>query len=109
MAKKIVNYTEEIKRSRYYGDANVVAAQGKGSNYLALFKVLEGRGTSGRARYFYQLEYRWLSVDCSKPNDEAYACVMGREVQYYKGRELNKINPKILTGEANLFECFQLF
>lgn len=109
MAKKIVNYTDELKKSKYYGDAQIVAAQGKDKNYLALFKVLQGFDKGGRARYFYELEYRWLSIDCSKADDEAYACVMGREVQYYSSRDLNKINKNILMGKANLFDSFQLF
>jgi len=109
MAKKIVDYTEELRKDRYYGDANLVLAQGSGKNYLALFKVLQGIDSAGRRRFFYHLEYRWLSVDCTNPKDEAYACVMGREIQYYSAKDLNKISPKILLGTANLFECFQLF
>lgn len=108
MSKKIVDYTEELKKSGYYGNAILLTAQGNNQNYLALFKVLKDIDSAGRRRFFYQLEYRWLSEECKNSNDEAYVCVVGREVQYYSSKELNKINPKILIGKANLFNCFQL-
>lgn len=96
-----------------YADAfpNALAAQGKGSNFLAVFKMehpATDRFDGKRARY--EVVYRWLSCSCEKSDDEAFVCVQGSEVTYWQRKELKKgFFDRLKAGTINLFDEFSLF
>lgn len=88
-----------------------LAAQGNGSNFLALYKLPEpskARFDGKPARY--ELVYRWLSRECQHENDEAYCCVRGSETTYWQRRELGPaLFTQLRAGTVNLFGHFNLF
>lgn len=91
--------------------ADSLIAQGKGSNFLVLSKL--DQPTSLRAdgkKAQFELVYRWLSQDCERENDEAYACTQGSEVTYWQRKELKSgFFDRLKAGTINLFDEFSLF
>jgi hypothetical protein len=88
-----------------------LAAQGKGYNFLALYKLPEptnARFDGKPARY--ELVHRWLSRECERENDGAYCCAKGSETTYWQHRELSPaLFAALRAGTVNLFEHFNLF
>lgn len=86
---------------------NALIAQGKGRNFLSLAKL-----DSPVDGAHFELTYRWLSKDCSQERDQAWCCVQGAEVSYWKISEMingPKLMRDIKAGKANIFEHFNLF
>lgn len=96
-----------------YADAfpNALAAQGKGNNFLAVYKLdqsASNRFDGKRARY--EVVYRWLSCSCKNPDDEAFVCVQGAEVTFWQRKEMKKgFFDRLKSGTINLFDEFSLF
>lgn len=105
----IVDYTEQF--SKTYSCQNVVIAQGKDANFLALHKLEEPYKRADGKKGYYQLEYRWLSEACERETDQAYACVSGQDRIYLTKKEANSVlndlnkNPE----HFSLFNHFNLF
>lgn len=103
MSDTVINYSDAFP--------DALTAQGKGSNFLALYRLDEpttARFDGKKAQY--ELVYRWLSQDCATETDQAWACVQGSEVTYWQTRELGKeFLAAVKNGTANLFEQFRLF
>jgi hypothetical protein len=86
---------------------NALIAQGKGRNFLRLAKL--DTPVDGAQ---FELTYRWLSQKCERERDQAFCCVRGAEVSYWKISEMingPKLMRDIKAGKANLFEHFNLF
>ena len=100
---QVIDYTKEHK--------GTLIAQGKGRNFLSLTKSPFPIGRADGKRVSYIINHRWLSQDCNNPNDQSWACVQGQEHTYWSKKELDAINPDILSKrvEVDLFDCFNLF
>jgi len=94
---------DTIDYLEYFPEA--LAAQGRDNNFLMLTRLDELFEAFDGKYYRYQLNYRWLSRDCERENDEAWACVKGSENTYWNASEI----PDALAKGANLFDCFNLF
>lgn len=116
MTAQLINYTSQFKSQNSH-DVGVVCVHGMDRNILILRKLSEpyrrADGKLGR----YELEYRWLSVECEHAEDEAWACVQGSEFTFWLVKELKDL-PKLIKkeemsphelGEINLFNYFNLF
>lgn len=111
----IVDYTKEFASYYPFHKAqSIIAAQGKGKNFLALIKLSEPfkrfDGKYGR----YLLEYRELSETCENSSDEAITCVSYSENTYWMNKEIKGLLKEIKekgasSDEINLFEHFELF
>lgn len=98
-SEKVVDYGE--------GFLDYYKAEGKGRNFLALEKLdVPVRRADGK-KAGWLLTYAWLSVDCESPEDEAWACQLGRETTLWQRKELVK-NGSLKKGKS-LFDCFNLF
>ncbi len=103
MTETIVDYSEHFPTA--------IAAHGSGRNVLILIRLSKPT----RARFDgkparYELEYRWLSRDCTRPEDGAFRCVQGSEITYWQRKELGLACVQaIKVGKLNLFNHFQPF
>jgi hypothetical protein len=88
-----------------------LAAHGRGRNVLILTRLPAAtRARFDRKPATYQLEYRWLSRDCTQPSDEAHVCVRGSETTFWQRREIGPpLFRAMRAGTLNLFEHFNLF
>ena len=84
-----------------------VAAQGKGHNFLMLYKLGEPVQRASGDLAQYRLVHRWLSKPCSNPRDEAWACTRGVDDTLWCEGELLEVGA--LDEDVNLFDCFNLF
>jgi hypothetical protein len=103
MVETIVDYSEHFPIA--------IAAHGRGRNVLILSRLpkptcarFDGKPAS------YELDYRWLSRDCTRPEDGAFRCVQGSETTYWQRKELGPAFAQALkAGTLNLFDHFQVF
>jgi hypothetical protein len=57
-----------------------------------------------------ELDYRWLSRDCTRPEDGAFRCVQGSETTYWQRKELGRAFAQAIKAETlNHFNHFQPF
>lgn len=101
MVYVVIDYTGQ------YALGKALVAQGKGTNFLALFAL--DRPIEGAK---FELVYRRLSQPCKSETDQAWCCVRGSEVSYWKITEMiegKKLMRDIKNGKANIFEHFNLF
>jgi len=96
---QVINYSESFKDS--------ISAQGKGTNFLSITKLESPSKRFDGKRVSYELEYRWLSEECIRENDQSWACVQGSEYTLWSKKELIKCG--VFKEDANLFNCFDLF
>jgi hypothetical protein len=102
MSEKLVDYQEEFSDS--------LVAQGQGSNVLILRKLDEPFKRFDGKKASYQLDYRWLSENCEREDDQAWACVMGSEFTYWQRKEIEALLKAIGKGkDVNIFDYFNLF
>lgn len=87
-----------------------LVAQGSGENFIAIrrldqpFQRFDGKKAS------YELNHRWLSQECERENDQAWACVQGAENTYWQRKEIERLIRQLDKGnEVNVFEHFNLF
>ena len=102
----LVDYTEAFKK--YRPESGVLLAQGQGKDMLVLYKLKEPQVILKKSCR-YMLEYRELSIECEKPNDEAFACVRYDERSFYLRKEIKELLNEIKLGDANIFNHFDLF
>ena len=98
----IIDYTSSLKEYYKGKSIEVIAAHGKGKDFLMLTRVLK-RGAV--KTYRYDLVYRQLSYECLSPNDKAYTYEEYEEIYHYTAKELSK---EIRKGPKNLFICFTI-
>lgn len=80
MMDDVIDYSSEFP--------NALAAQGKGSNFLAVFKLDQPCERSDGKKATFEICYRWLSQNCQSETDQAFVCVQGSEVTYFQRKEL---------------------
>jgi hypothetical protein len=96
--ENIIDYTEQIN--------NCIMAQGKNNNVLILRKLdCPIKRFDGNRSAKYELEHRWLSVDCQHEKDEAHVCIQGNDFTYWTKKEINCV----LSGKSGMFEYFKLY
>jgi hypothetical protein len=101
-SEAIVDYQQSFSDS--------LLAQGKGGNVLILSKLDQPFQRFDGKKAIYQLDYRWLSVDCEHESDQAWACVQGSEYTYWQRKEIEGLLKNIAKDkDANLFDRFNLF
>ena len=88
---------------------NALVIQGKGSNFLILSRLDHPYVRADGKKASYQIEYRWLSMDCQDENDDNYVCVKGSEYTYWQRKELGKrLLSELNAGNVDLFSRFCL-
>lgn len=100
----VVDYTKEMVSSGAFGCHGLIAAHGMDRNVLLLRKLDEPRRRSDGKLGKYELEYRWLSQECSAEADESYVCVIGSDYILLTAKECPS-----LTNGGSLFDHFNLF
>ncbi len=102
MSETLVDYQESFSDS--------LAAQGKDDNVLILRKLDEPFKRFDGKKASYQLDYRWLSENCEREDDQAWACVQGSEFTYWQRKEIEGLLRNLEKGnEVNLFDHCNLF
>lgn len=104
----IVNYTEDFNRC-YDDDAMLV--QGRKDAVLILRKLaIPVKRNDGKKAHF-ELECRFLSIECATDTDQAYACVTSNDYTYWQNKEISKLLKEIKVNDEslNIFEHFNLF
>lgn len=88
---------------------DALIAQGKGREFLMIFKCRPFKRLDGKTASF-EVVNRTLSMTCRDENDGAYACVRDYDISYWQAKELGGMLTKLKQGQdVNLFEEFRLF
>lgn len=106
LMSQLIDYTKPFKEEN--PNYNIMVAQGRGKHMLILIKLDEPK-IIGKSSCRYMLEYRELSINCEKPDDQAYVCVWDNDVNYYLRKEVKELLAEIKIGETNIFNHFNLF
>lgn len=107
--QNIIDYTTEFSSHMNSSFATGIIAQGKGSDFLALFKLTTPTVRIDGKRASYELIYRWLSCECTDSRDTSWACVKGDESTFWQYKEIEKLLLSIKQGkDVNLFEHFNI-
>ncbi len=69
----VVDYISEFPHA--------ILAQGKGNDFLALFRLNEALFQNGKKAH-YELLHRWLREPCVDEDDQSWSLVMGTERTY---------------------------
>lgn len=89
---------------------NALIAQGKGSNFIVIYKLDHPFQRADGKKASYELEYRSLSRECEHDDDDNYACVEFQDITYWQAKEINSLLAGIKARrEVNVFEHFNLF
>ena len=97
----VVDYSSDFPQA--------IIAQGSGTQFLALYKRDHPYRRADGKMALYELDYRWLSVDCTRDTDQAWACVQGSEVTFWQRKELDQLIRQLNSGkQVNVFDHFWL-
>lgn len=86
---------------------NALAVHGNEQNVLMLHKLDRPYRRIDGKMATYELEYRWLSVECQEESDEAWCCVQGSELTFWQRKEIDI--DAVKSGRKSLFDIFNLF
>lgn len=89
---------------------NALIAQGKGSNFIVIYRLEQPFERADRKKASYELEYRSLSRECESEDDDNYACCEFSDLTYWQAKEMKSLLAGIKAGrEVNVFDHFNLF
>ena len=86
---------------------NALLAQGKGKNFLALWRLDAPVKRFDGKKARYRIEHRDLSFPARHSDDQVWACTLSAENTYWQVKEFSL--KKLLAGKITLFDAFNLF
>lgn len=98
--EQLIDYTEHVSGSI----DGAMFVHGQGKNVLILRKLDRPMRRFDGKMASYEVEYRWLSQECARESDQAWACVKGQERTYWQRKEIAKI-----LKSGDMFGHFHLF
>ena len=100
-----VDYTTAFCQAYPSSAKNIIGVFGRDRNVLILIKQKKSIRRFDGHEAVYELEYRWLSRDCCREDDEAWCATLGSEFTYWQRKE---IPAKVFTDGVSLFDVFNL-
>ena len=91
----LVDYTDQIN--------DALIAQGKGTEFLLLFKLKNPVVISNNQLSYYRIEYSSLLKECQDKNDESFLYVNDSDYTYLTNEEADKI---LNSNNINLFDYY---
>lgn len=95
----LIDYTDHVQ-----GSIDALMVHGQGKNVLILRKLDTPMKRFDGKQALYEIEHRWLSQECARENDQAWACVQGQDFTYWQRKEIAGIlKSGDMFGNLNLF------
>lgn len=95
----VVDYSGEFPHA--------ILAQGKGNDFLALFRLNEALFQNGKKAH-YELLHRWLREPCVDEDDQSWSLVMGTERTYLPSTEVEPLLQRLKREEVEIFDHFNV-
>lgn len=101
-------YASKLPVVDYRGEfPHAIMAQGKGNDFLALFRLglaLHNNGDKAQ----YELLHRWLREPCEDEDDQSWSLVMGTRRTYHTSAEIEPLLAKMKNEDVTIFDHFCL-
>lgn len=95
----VVDYQSEFPHA--------ILAQGKGNDFLALFRLGEALHKNGKKAH-YELLHRWLREPCVDEDDQSWTQVMGTRRTFLPSAEVEPLLQKMKQEEVVMFDHFNV-
>lgn len=86
---------------------HAILAQGKGNDFLALFRLNEALYQNGKKAH-YELLHRWLREPCVDEDDQSWSLVMGTERTYLPSIDVEPLLQRLKREEVEIFDHFNV-